>query len=178
MKKKSTIIIVAIIVTGVAIGAYLIRPLSPTKTESLSSNGLDILVSYSAPYKKGRLIFGEASQKALVPFGLYWRLGANKATEITFNKDITFAGKTAKSGSYRMYTIPREKVWEIILNRDLGKSGAQEPDRSLDILIVEVEAQSISTETEQFTIDLEEKGSMIMMRFIWDRTEIAIPIQH
>ena len=178
MKRKTIIIICVIVAVAIAIGAYLMRPVSPSKTESLSSNGLDILISYSAPYKKGRLIFGEASQKALVPYGAYWRLGANKATEITFNKDITFAGKSVKSGSYRMFAVPGEKVWEIILNKGLGKSGAEEPDRSLDVLAIETESKSISSETEQFTIDLEEKGTEIIMRLIWDRTEIVIPILH
>jgi hypothetical protein len=178
MKRKTIIIIVVIVAVAVAIGAYLMRPLSPSKTESLSSNGLDVLVTYSRPYKKGRLIFGEAAQNALVPFGSAWRLGANAATEITFNKDIIFAGKAIKSGSYRMYAIPAEKAWQVILNSGLGKSGAEEPDRSLDVLNVEVESKSLSTETEQFTIDLEDKGTEIIMRFIWDRTEIVIPIQH
>ena len=178
MKRKTIIIIIVMVAIAIAIGAYLMRPLSPSKTESLSSNGLDVLVKYSRPYKKGRLIFGEASQNALVPFGSSWRLGANAATEITFNKDITFAGKVVKSGSYRMYAIPAEKTWQVILNSGLGKSGAEEPERTLDILNVEVESKSISTETEQFTIDLEDKGAEIIMRFIWDRTEVVIPIQH
>ena len=83
-------------------------------------------MSYSSPYKKGRVIFGESSAGALVPYGAYWRLGANAATEISLNKDVMFAGTPLKAGKYRMYAVPGEKTWQVILNGELGKSGSEE----------------------------------------------------
>src|SRR5882757_8776457 len=111
-----------LIISGVVIliiGGYIFyrvkasRPLSPTQTATISYNGLDLKVVYCAPSKRGRLIFGESTMSALVPYGKYWRLGANEATEITFNKDIIMGGKPMKAGSYRMYAVPKESAWEI-----------------------------------------------------------------
>src|SRR5205085_4120722 len=74
---------------------------SPPATAQFSQGGLDVQVSYCRPSKKGRLIFGEKAAGALVPFGKYWRLGANAATEIAFSKNVTFAGRPVPAGRYR-----------------------------------------------------------------------------
>ena len=58
--------------------AYMIlNPVSPKETISYSSEISDLEVVYSRPYKKDRLIFGSEEDGALVPFGKYWRTGAN-----------------------------------------------------------------------------------------------------
>ena len=65
---------------------------SPAATVTLKTPaGLGATVLYSRPYKKGRLLFGEAKDGALVPYGQYWRLGANESTEITFPINTLFA---------------------------------------------------------------------------------------
>ena len=56
--------------------------LSPPGEESLTSGGITVTVKYGRPSARGRLIFGAEDQKALQPYGKYWRLGANAATEI------------------------------------------------------------------------------------------------
>src|SRR3954462_9767632 len=70
-------------------------------------------VIYSRPQKKGRKIFGD-----LEPYGEIYRLGANEATEIEFYWAVTIGGKNIAKGRYTMYSIPNEKKWTIILNRD------------------------------------------------------------
>src|SRR5437870_3833071 len=94
---------------------------SPPQTATLSQGGVDLKVSYCRPFKKGRVIFGEKDAGAVVPYGKYWRLGANAATEITFGKKVSFSGKPVEAGSYRMYAIPGPKTWQVVLNSELGK---------------------------------------------------------
>ena len=106
MLKKILIGIGVLVLIFALYVAYLVMfPASPKGDASISANGLDIKVTYGRPYKKGRLIFGEEKDKALQPYGKYWRLGANAATEITFNKNVNFAGSPINAGSYRMYTV-------------------------------------------------------------------------
>ncbi len=89
MKKKIFIGIGVVLLAFVLFVVYVnVFPASPPKKASVSDKGLDIEVMYGGPYKKGRLIFGEEKDKALQPYGKYWRLGANAATEITFSKNI------------------------------------------------------------------------------------------
>jgi hypothetical protein len=152
-------------------------PKSPPTTKSFSENGLDINVAFGQPSKRGRLIFGEEKDGALQPYGKYWRLGANAATEITFNKDISFAGKPVKAGSYRMYAVPGAESFQISLNSEVGVFfGVQEPDYSKDVLKVDVPVIQSSTETEQFTINFTSDSTAVNMDFVWDRIIVRVPI--
>ena len=85
--KKKIYIVIAILVIGFlayfTYGVLTTRSHSPSETKAFSHAGLDVKVVYSRPYKKGRLIFGDVNDDALVPNEKYWRLGANEATEIT-----------------------------------------------------------------------------------------------
>src|SRR5438045_2445608 len=124
MKKKILIglgVVVVIVAAGLGYIALTTKSHSPAETKAFSYNGADVKVIYCRPYKKGRVIFGDAS--ALQPYGKYWRLGANEATEITFSKNVNFAGKPIEAGTYRMYAVPGPASWQVSLNSELGKWG-------------------------------------------------------
>ena len=38
-------------------------------------------------------------------------------------KDVKFGGKDVKAGTYTLYTIPAEKEWTVILNKQTGQWG-------------------------------------------------------
>lgn len=174
--------LIGIMVVTLGIGGYIVyrvvgsRPLSPPKTISYSYKGLDLKVVYCSPSKRGRLIFGDSSAAALVPYGKYWRLGANEATEITFSKDISIDGKPLKAGSYRMYAVPKELSWEISFNSELGKWGYNEPDYSKDVLKINVPTEKATQELEQFTISFSSDSTSLSMKIDWDKTHLRIPI--
>ncbi len=177
------------------------RSHSPAETIHFNYQDLAINVTYCRPYKKGRVIFGEAKDRAwlpkgkfwtdgfraltglprttgaLVPNGKYWRLGANDATEISFNKNINFAGKPVNAGRYRMYAVPNHDAWLITLNSELGKFGYHEPDPSLDVVTIEVPVETAPSETEQFTISFDNDSSGVAMNFIWDKTLVRVPLR-
>ena len=183
MKKKILIglgIVFVIFVLWVVYGLFIATPASPPTTVSYNEAGLEIDVAYSQPSKKGRLIFGEEKDGALQPYGKYWRLGANAATEITFNKDVTFAGEPIKAGTYRMYAIPGPNAFKITLNSEADVFfGAAEPNPELDILTVEAPVQRPASEVETFTIGISTTDSGATINFSWDQTsfDIAVAIQ-
>lgn len=178
--KKKILIGLGLVVIAVAsyIGYGILFPKSPPGEASISSNGLNVKVTYSRPSKRGRLIFGEVSAGALLPYGKYWRLGANAATEITFSRDINFGGQPVNAGSYRMYAVPGASTFQIILNSELGVtlSGASEPDHSKDVLKIDVPVQTNAIETETFTINFVSDSGAIRMDFLWDTLLLSIPI--
>jgi hypothetical protein len=178
MLKKILIGFGIIFIGVVAFFAYgILFPASPPTTTSFSAKGLDITVNYSQPSKKGRVIFGDEASGALQPFGVYWRLGANAATEITFSKDVDFAGKAVPAGTYRMYAVPGAASFEVSLNSELGVYlGVAEPDYSMDVVKVDVPVSTSPAEVEVFTISFEESGSEIRMNIAWDNTLVAVPI--
>lgn len=179
MKKKIFVGLGIILVAVIALAAYVAlttRSHSPTKTTEFSHEGLDMKVVYCQPFKKGRLIFGEAKDGALQPYGKYWRLGANEATEITFSKDVTFAGKPVPAGTYVMYAVPGVNSFEVSLNSEVGRWGAMEPNYSLDVVKVNVPVETAPSETEQFTINFGSDASGAVMNLVWDKTIVKIPI--
>lgn len=127
-------------------------------------------ITYGAPSKKGRAIFG-----GLVPYDAVWRTGANNATEITFKKDVTVAGKMVKAGTYSLFTIPTAKDWSLILNSELKQWGAYGYDKVKDKNVLEVKVPSMTTdiETEMFTIAATDKGFDIL----WDKTKVSVPVK-
>jgi hypothetical protein len=178
MKKKILIGlgIVAVLFLGFAGYQFATsRSHSPLETKTFNNDGLDISISYCRPYKKGRLIFGEAADHALLPNGKYWRLGANDATEISFSKNIMFGGKPVTAGKYRMYAVPGASSWQISLNSELGKFGFFEPDYKLDVAKVDV-TPSPTSETEQLTITFDKAGTGAQMNIAWDKTMTSVPI--
>src|SRR6187549_2730290 len=169
MKRKIFISMAILAVAWIGYRAYRIattRSHSPKETVVFNNNGLDISVTYARPYKKGRLIFGQAKDRAwlpkgkfwtdafrtltglprttgaLVPYGKYWRLGANDATEISFNKNVNFADRRVNAGRYRIYAVPNFATWHITLNSELGKFGYNEPNYSLDVVTVDVPVET------------------------------------
>ncbi len=172
---------------GIALGVFVIWSIyglffapkkSPTTTSSFSDKGLDINVSYSQPSKRGRLIFGEEKDGVLQPYGKYWRLGANAATELTFSKDITFAGQPVNAGSYRMYAVPGPLTFQVILNSELGVNfgAATEPDHTLDLLTVQIPVNPLMEEVETLAIGFESDSVVIKMNMVWDKTRLSVPI--
>jgi hypothetical protein len=153
------------------------RTLSPPGSASLTNGDLTVSISYSRPSVRGRLIFGTKEQGALQPYGAYWRLGANESTEITVNKDARFNGEAVKAGTYRMYAIPQEGSFEIILNSELGKWGAFEPDHSFDLVKTSVPSTKASSNVEQYTISLQSVAQGIDVVFEWADARWVLPIQ-
>ena len=178
MVKKIIIGVVIALLAFLAYEVLIVSKRSPSKTTTFNDRGLDIKVVYCQPSKKGRLIFGEEKDGALQPYGKYWRLGANAATEITFSKNISFAGEPLIAGTYRMYAVPGANAFQIFLNSELGVSlsAASEPDHLLDVLKVELPVQSPPAEVEQFTINFGSDSTGVMMDFVWDKTLVRVPI--
>ena len=177
--KKMWIGIAVLAVLAIAFLLYQNRgasALSPKDEVSLTSGGITVTVEYSRPSVRGRLIFGPEEQKALQPFGKYWRLGANEATQVSFNRDILFNGRPLKAGTYRMYAIPGADAFEIVLNTEVGKSGATPPDGANDVLRTSVPTQKTSAPVEQFTIRLEPDNQGITMLFEWSDVRFVVPL--
>ena len=175
-------IIISIASLVILFGIYIyyilyINPASPFDTVNFNNSDLEINIEYSRPYKKDRLIFGNESEGALVPYGKYWRLGANNASQIEVSRDIDFADKSLSKGKYRIYAIPGNSEWKIRLNSEIGKFGFNEPNYDKDVLEVKLSPQPLLNSLEQFTIEVIDNENGISIQLKWDKTLITIPIK-
>lgn len=179
MKKKILIVAVVLIVFLVAALIYLNnrnRTLSPPGSAELVNGNLKVSVQYSRPFVRNRIIFGSKEQGALQPYGEYWRLGANEATEITFNRGVSFNGNKVNAGTYRIYAIPGAESFELVLNSELGVWGVFEPDYEEDVLRTNVQVEKISPPIEQFTISMLAVGDTTNINFEWEKVRFSVPV--
>jgi hypothetical protein len=167
-------ILLSLFILGISYFTYnlFINPISPRESVEYKNEGKEINISYYRPYKKERLIFGEATDGALVPYGKYWRLGANLTTKVITNQDVEIAGRKLPKGTYGLYTYPYAENWVLVIHETTGRISFSEPDSKGIIMKINIPVQSIDKPLEQFTIDF--VGSSIRMR--WDRTKVIIPI--
>ncbi len=152
------------------------RTLSPSGSAEASNRDLSVSISYSRPSVRDRVIFGPDAEEALQPYGVYWRLGANEATEITFNRDVIFGGKELEKGSYTLYAIPGDTVFVIGVNSSVDRWGYSEPDFSQDVARITIPVEE-SVHTEQFTIDLTNSAEGIDMVILWSDVRLTVPIK-
>ena len=145
------------------------RP-SPPATEKEIVNGKTITIEYSQPAVKGRDVWAGD----LAPYGKVWRTGANEATVFTVDKDVMVEGKALPAGSYGLFTIPGEKEWTIIFNKNPKQWGAFKYQESEDALRVTVPAKKSKSMTEKFTIDVQPKGTVAMM---WADTQVDFKVK-
>jgi hypothetical protein len=146
---------------------------SPTATITQKVGVSNISVEYSRPGAKGREIFG-----GLVSYGKMWRTGANKATKITFNENCVFGGAKVKKGSYSLFTIPGEKEWTVVLNKNTELWGVGEYDEENQVCSIVAKAIDTKDFTESFTIDFGTFQSFsAIMSLKWANTKIDIKIE-
>lgn len=93
----------------------------------------DVTITYSRPGVKGRKIWG-----GLVPYGSVWRTGANSATTIQFTEDVLVEGQPLAAGTYSLHSIPGEKEWTLIFNKQANQWGSYSYDAAKDAARVKV----------------------------------------
>lgn len=144
---------------------------SPEATAQINQNGVSVQVEYCQPSKQGRKIFG-----GLVPYGQVWRTGANEATIVEFDQNVTVAGQPVDEGEYSLWSIPSENSWIVILNRETGQWGTSY-DQTKDVLRVPVAVRERNAVAEQFFISFAPQSGGTDMVLAWDRTEAVVPIR-
>lgn len=143
------------------------RP-SPPSTLSTTINGAAITINYSQPSVKGRTIGNE-----IAPYGKVWRTGANEATTFQVDKNVNIEGKALQAGTYSMFTIPGEKEWVLIFNKQANQWGSFKYDQEQDVIRVNVKPAKAPSFTEQMTFVKD--GSNLAL--LWGNTKVPFRIK-
>jgi len=145
------------------------RPSPPTQAQCSFSDGKTITVDYSSPRMKGRKIFGD-----LVPNGEVWRTGANEATTLVTNTDLTVEGKTVPAGNYTIFTVPNPDKWTLIINKKTGEWGIPYKYESDELARVDMKVSKTSAPVENFTIAFDQSGKACTMNLSWENTKASV----
>jgi opacity protein-like surface antigen len=152
------------------------RPSPPASAECKFSDGKTIQVDYSSPRAKGRKIFGDASEKALVPYGEIWRTGANEATKFVTDTNVTVGGKSLPAGNYTIFTIPRDDKWTLIINKKTAVWGIPYKYEADELGRVDMHVSKTPAPVENFAIAFDSAGSKCTMSMEWENTRASVEI--
>jgi len=146
------------------------RYTSPKEDTAVTFAGLKISVEYYAPSMHGRKIMG-----GIVPFGQVWCTGANWATKLISDRDLEMGTLKLPKGSYSIWTVPNEKEWTLIINRETGQFHLNY-DQSQDFGRTKMELKTLPTPVEKFTVILKpEGGKKGRLALVWENTEASVP---
>jgi len=147
------------------------RYTSPPASVAAVIAGDHITIDYYAPSMHGRKIMGN-----LVPYGEVWSTGANWATKITTEADLDINGLEVPKGSYSIWTLPNEKQWMLIINKQTGQFHLNY-DETQDFARVKMNLKTLSAAVETFKIELAPaSGNSGTLSLLWENTDAWVPI--
>ena len=148
-----------------------IGPASPNLIEKGTLGGQLVVVTYGSPRRRGRTILG-----AVVPYDRVWRTGANEATVILFDKDMTIGGSPVPAGAYSLWTIPQaDGTVQLIINKQHGQWGT-DYDPAQDLVHVPMKSSTAPSPQENFAINIAGSGNTGELRMSWDAFVWSVPI--
>jgi hypothetical protein len=119
-----------LVCTGLLIAATVFAqqkpPASPPATESATIGGKGITITYSSPGVKGRAghIFTKDGLISHNPHYPVWRGGANSATTLHTDADLTIGSLNVPAGTYTLFVdISDPDHWVLIVNKQTGEWG-------------------------------------------------------
>ncbi len=107
-----------------------------------------IAISYGQPHARGRKIEG-----GLIPVDTVWRFGANMATTLHTDLDITLGDVKLSRGDYSLYILYARTGYALILNRGTGQWGTDH-DATKDIGRVTLAARTMAEPEPSLSIYL------------------------
>ena len=108
-----------------------------------------IAITYSQPHARGRKIVG-----GLIPTDTVWRFGANAATTLHTDLDITLGSLALKRGDYTLFLLHDAKdTWQLIVNSQTAQWGTDR-DPARDIGRVTLTASTMKDNEETLVISL------------------------
>ena len=137
-----------------------------------------IAIRYGQPHARGRTIEG-----GLVPKDTVWRFGANEATVLHSDADLTIGGAKVPRGDHSLFLLNGRDGWRLIVNRQTGLWGTDR-DSTMDLVRIPLAARTMAEAEETLSIYLVPESARPrsgfatlngVLRIKWGRTELSAP---
>jgi len=149
------------------------RP-SPAANTSVTINGKAIRIDYSAPSVRGRKIFGPGGVISKDPTYPVWRAGANDATSLNTDADLTIGKLSVPKGKYTLYIATDTNPWQLIINKQTGQWGT-EYDKAQDLGRVPLTITKPPSPIETYKITLSSTGgNKGKLQLEWENVVAAV----
>jgi DUF2911 family protein len=135
-----------------------------------------IAITYGQPHARGRRIEG-----GLIPLDTIWRFGANAATTLHSDVDMTLGDVRLEPGDYSLFVLYSRAGWQLVVNRRTGIWGT-DYDRGRDVGRIALTSRALAEPEESLTIYLVPESARPaqgyaelrgILRIKWGRTELS-----
>jgi hypothetical protein len=130
-----------------------------------------VWVDYGRPALRGRNVWVNG-----VLGDTIWRTGANAATQLRTDTDITIGGTTVPAGIYSLWTSAAPGGYQLIVNKQAGQWGTEyHPDR--DLVRIPLREGTVSAPVERFTVAIEPQGGQAgVLTLTWGTKQLSVPV--
>jgi hypothetical protein len=145
-------------------------PASPAATASATLGGKAVTITYSSPRVNGRegKLFGKDGRISQDPNYPVWRAGANSATTLKTETDLTIGDLTVPAGTYTLFVdISDPDNWVLIVNKQTGQWGLRY-DKSQDLGHTKMTMSKPAPMVENLTYTLAGNGGKGKLTLAWE----------
>lgn len=154
--------------------------LSPPETASGTIGGKSISITYSSPRVRGRAskIFTKDGLISHDPHYPVWRAGANSATTLKTDGDLTIGDVSVPAGTYTLFVdISDPANWTLIVNKATGEWGlAYDATKDLGKTAMMMSAPPSLVEELTYTLT-DEGGGKGTLTLAWENMSASVQIQ-
>ncbi len=149
------------------------KPLpSPPATANVTLGGQTLTIKYNTPSLRGRHLGGPE----IVPYNQVWRTGANPATTLITPVSLHIGTLLVPAGEYTIYTLPTEKKWMLIINKQTHQWGTVY-NQDQDLGRTPLESHKLPSSQEVMSISFDDiKKDSAMLHIRWETTDESIKI--
>lgn len=136
-----------------------------------------IAIDYGQPHMRGRNVIG---MPGVVPWDTVWRTGANMATQLSTEVDMTIGNTFVPRGVYSLFSLPTRNGWKLVISKEVMQWGT-DYDASKDFARIDLRQRTLSEPVESLTFWLipaiEAQTSKTfphgVLKFAWGTTELS-----
>jgi len=136
-----------------------------------------IAIDYGQPHLRGRNVIG---MPGVVPWDSAWRTGANMATQLSTEVDLTIGNTFIPRGVYTLFSLPTRNGWKLIVSKEVLQWGT-DYDASKDFARIDLRQRTLAEPVESLTFWLipaiEPPTSTTyphgVLKFAWGNTELS-----
>ena len=155
-------------------------PKSPPATETATIAGKTIAITYNSPRVRGRegQIFTKDGLIGHDPHYPIWRAGANAATTLKTDADLTIGDLQVPAGIYTLFVdISDPAQWALIVNKKTGEWGlAYDASQDLGRVSMKMSRPAALVEDLKYTLT-DNGGGMGTLTLAWENVSASVPIQ-
>jgi hypothetical protein len=136
-----------------------------------------IAIDYGQPHLRGRNVIG---MPGVVPWDTVWRTGANMATQLSTEVDLTIGNTFVPRGVYTLFSLPSRNGWKLVISKEVMQWGT-DYDPSRDFARIDLRQRSLTEPVESLTFWLipavenapSPKLPHGVLKFAWGTTEFS-----